>query len=175
MESSASHAVGVAFLNAKAAFGDPAGAAQWWGGVHRDAADALPLQAGSKPRFDLALTEELRALQAAAAQALDAVSQGREPPESSLATISRALARGTLGLDGSRPALTYSVPDGAGSVLLPLAYVISNLLASDLRRLQRCGDESCAAYFWDSTKNRSRRWCRLACMERVRAPRRRLP
>jgi predicted RNA-binding Zn ribbon-like protein len=175
MDLPASHAVGVAFLNAESAFGDPARAAQWWGGVHRDAAGALPLQTGSKPRFDLALTEELRKLQAAAAQALDAASNGRQPPDSCLATISSALARGTLQLDGTRAALTYAVADGAGSVLLPLAYVVSSLLAADLRRLRRCADERCTAYFWDNTKNRSRRWCRLACMERVRAPRRRLP
>ena len=175
MDSSDCHAVAVAFLNAGSAFGDPAAAAQWWAAVHREAAGALPLQAGSKPRFDSALAEELRALQAASTQALDGVSNGRRPPESSLATVSRALARGTMGLDGARPGLTYAVADGAGSVLLPLAYAISSLLAADLRRLRRCADEQCAAYFWDNTKNRSRRWCRLACMERVRAPRRRLP
>ena len=176
MDLLASQAVGVAFLNAGSAFDDPMRAAQWWGSVHRDAAGALPLQAGSKPRFDLALTEELRTLQAATAQALDAASKGLQPPESCLAAISGALARGSPRLSATRPpALTYAVADGAGSVLLPLAYAVSGLLATDLRRLRRCADERCAAYFWDNTKNRSRRWCRLACMERVRAPRRRLP
>ena len=175
MDLLASQSVAVAFLNARSAFDDPARAAAWWGIVYREATGALPLQAGPKPRFDLALAEELRSLQAAAAQALDAISQGRQPPESSMATISTALARGTLGLDTARPVLTYSVTDGAGSVLLPLAHAVSSLLAADLRRLRRCADEQCAAYFWDNTKNRSRRWCRLACMERVRAPRRRLP
>ena len=53
------HAVGVAFLNARTAFADPAGAAQWWRTVHDQAGKALPLQAPSKPRFDLKLTEEL--------------------------------------------------------------------------------------------------------------------
>lgn len=135
----------------------------------------MPLRPGPKPRFDLALAEELRGLQSAAVQALDAASQGREPSGPSLTTISEALARGTLGLEGARAGLSYSVTDGADSVLLPLAYAVSTLLASDLRRLRRCADGRCAAYFWDTTKNRSRRWCRLACMERVRAPRRRLP
>ena len=135
----------------------------------------MPVQAPSKPRFDHALTGELRELQAAAAQALGAAVRGRQPPEASLATIGGALARGTLGLGAERSGLTYSVADGAGSVLLPLAFVVSRLLAADLRRLRRCADEHCTAYFWDTTKNRSRRWCRLACMERVRAPRRRLP
>src|SRR5437763_6049222 len=46
------HAVGVAFLNAGAAFEDPAAAAQWWGAVHHQAAESLPVQAPSKPRFD---------------------------------------------------------------------------------------------------------------------------
>lgn len=175
MDSSGSRAVVVAFLNAGAAFEDPAQAATWWGGMHREATGAMPLQPGPKPRFDLALAEELRRLQSAAVQALGAASQGREPSASSLTTISEALARGTLGLDGARAGLSYSVTDGADSVLLPLAYAVSTLLASDLRRLRRCADGRCAAYFWDTTKNRSRRWCRLACMERVRAPRRRLP
>ncbi|HET9391986.1 MAG TPA: CGNR zinc finger domain-containing protein [Candidatus Rubrimentiphilum sp.] len=175
MESPASRAVVVTFLNAREAFEDPAQAAAWWGGVHREATSAVRLRASPKPRFDFTLTEELQNLRTAAVQALDAASRGLEPPASSLASIGEALARGRLGLDGAPPALTYSVADGAGSVLLPLAYIVCALLEADLRRLRRCADERCGAYFWDTTKNRSRRWCRLACMERVRAPRRRLP
>src|SRR5579864_1002988 len=97
MDLSESHAVGVAFLNAGAAFEDPARAAQWWGTVYHEAATALSLQAPSKPRFDHTLTEELRKLQAAAVQALEAAALDRQPAESSLATIGSALARGTLG------------------------------------------------------------------------------
>jgi len=175
METEAANNVGVAFLNAAGEFDDPARAAAWWGRLHRDAAGVLPLSAPSKPRFDLALAGELRDLQAAAAQTLAAIASGGQAPESAMATISGALGRGALRMDGSPPVVTYAVTDGAGSVLLPLAYAVSSLLAADLRRLRRCADTSCAAYFWDGTKNRSRRWCRLACMERVRSPRRRLP
>lgn len=175
MDQRPENALGIALLNAGGAFDDPACAARWWGGVHRDAAVALPLHAPAKPRFDLALAKELRTLQAAAAETLAAISRAGVPPESSVAVINGALARGTLQLNGTPPVLKYAVADGAGVVLLPLAHAISSLLAGDLRRLRRCADDSCAAYFWDNTKNRSRRWCRLACMERVRAPRRRLP
>jgi predicted RNA-binding Zn ribbon-like protein len=42
-----------------------------------------------------------------------------------------------------------------------------------LRRIKACAHQECARYFLDETKNSSRRWCSLRCMERARTPRRR--
>lgn len=41
------------------------------------------------------------------------------------------------------------------------------------RQLGTCTYRGCGRYFLDQTKNKSRRWCSLRCMERARAPRRR--
>lgn len=156
--------LGIAFLNAAEAFENPMTAATWWGGVREN---ALPLAGEAKPRFDAALTERLRALRDASARAISA-----EASPDDLALLSEALAGASMQLRGDPPALIHAVKDASGAVLFPVAYAVAALLAADRRRLRTCAH--CAAYFWDRTKNGSQRWCRLSCMERARAPRRRL-
>jgi len=174
MERSAAFWLTLAFLNAKNAFEDPLAAAHWWGGVRNGAFEALPLAGAPKPRFDSALAAELRKLQTAALETVGELTRGGRPSEASVAIVSGALRRGTMQLHGTPPAVAYSVDEGAAAVLFPLALAIASLIAADLSRLRRCANEPCAAYFWDATKNGSRRWCGLPCMERARAPRRRL-
>jgi predicted RNA-binding Zn ribbon-like protein len=174
MEQSTAFSLTLAFLNAKGAFEDPLAAAQWWGGVRNGAFEAPPLAGAPKPRFDASMALELRTLQTAALETVGEVTRGGRPSEASVAVISGALRRGTMQLHGNPPAVAYSVDESAAAVLFPLALAIASLIAADLSRLCRCANESCAAYFWDNTKNGSRRWCGLPCMERARAPRRRL-
>ncbi|HEX5274929.1 MAG TPA: CGNR zinc finger domain-containing protein [Candidatus Rubrimentiphilum sp.] len=167
----AEHALAIAFLNAKGAFEDPVAAGRWWAGA-RDRAQAFLLAPGSpKPRFDAGLAAELRTLHQAAREAAAGDSVAPEP---ALAALSGGLARGSLKLTGTPPSLVFSASDGPGAVLFPLAHAVATLLAANDGRLRRCAGKACAAYFWDGTKNGSRRWCRLSCMERARAPRRRL-
>ncbi len=174
MERSAAFPLTLEFLNAKDAFEDPLAAAGWWGRVRNGAFGAPPLADAPKPRFDASMALELRTLQSAALETLGEVRRGGRPSEAAVAVISGALRRGTMQLHGNPPVVAYSVDEGAGAVLFPLALAITSLIAADLSRLRRCANEPCAAYFWDTTKNGSRRWCGLACMERARAPRRRL-
>jgi predicted RNA-binding Zn ribbon-like protein len=162
------HELGIAFVNAAGAFENPMTAAAWWGSVREAALSRLPLSEDTKPRFDAALTARLRALQEAAS---GAISRGASAPD--LAVLSEALACATMQLRGDPPVLVHAVSDGTGAVLFPLAHAVAALLA-DRRRLRTCANAECSAYFWDTTKNGSRRWCRLSCMERARAPRRRL-
>ncbi len=55
-------------------------------------------------------------------------------------------------------------------VLWPVVHSAAELLASaDLRRLRRCGE--CDWLFLDSTKNRSRLWCKKTCGDRVKSRR----
>ena len=156
--------LGIAFLNAAEAFENPMTAATWWGSVRES---ALPLAGEAKPRFDSALTERLRALREASARTMSA-----QATESDLALLSEALASGSLQLHGDPPQLVHAVGDPSGAVLFPLAHAVATLLGADRRRLRTCAH--CSVYFWDRTKNGSQRWCRLSCMERARAPRRRL-
>lgn len=170
METPAPHALAIAFLNAGGSFEDPVAAARWWAGARESAPQAFPDDPGRpKPRFDAGLAAEMRALQGAAREA---AGEGALP--SAMAALSSGLARGSLRLTGAPPSLIFSASDGPGAVLFPLAHAVATLLAAGDERLRRCASPTCAAYFWDGTKNGSRRWCRLSCMERVRAPRRRL-
>jgi predicted RNA-binding Zn ribbon-like protein len=55
-------------------------------------------------------------------------------------------------------------------MLWPVAQSAAELLASDdLRRTRSCGE--CDRLFLDTSKNRSRRWCRKRCGDRVKARR----
>ena len=169
----ANFGLAIAFLNAGSALEDPLATARWWGAARSGAVPVLPL-AEAKPRFDAALAAELQALRDAAAALVDAAKAGAEPPADAVRRITAALGLATMQLHGSPPAPAFAADSGAGLVLFPLAHAAAGLAASDLARLRRCASADCAAYFWDTTKNGSRRWCGLACMERVRAPRRRL-
>ena len=123
----------------------PLGAARWWASAG-EAASALALRPAGKPRFDAALTAELRHLRAALEAALD-------------------------GAEGCGPRFMGTASD---QVLFAVAHAAAALLGSERRsRLKRCARQACAAVFLDETKNGSRRWCSLRCMERARAPRRR--
>jgi predicted RNA-binding Zn ribbon-like protein len=112
----------------------------------QEAAAALPLRPAGKPRFDAALAAELRHLRTALEAALD-------------------------GAEATPLRFTGTAAD---QVLFALAHAAAALLASERRsRLKRCARLACGAVFLDETKNGSRRWCSLRCMERARAPRRR--
>lgn len=101
--------------------------------------------AAGKPRFDPALAAALRRLRAAVLEALSG-----EPLE--------------LRFTGT----------SADAVLFPIAHAAVGLLrGSRSGRVKRCRAGTCGAFFLDETKNGSRRWCSLRCMERARAPRRR--
>jgi predicted RNA-binding Zn ribbon-like protein len=59
-------------------------------------------------------------------------------------------------------------PAGAGGLRRAIALSAVELLFSDeLQRLAQCGE--CDWLFLDHSKNRSRRWCKKACGDRVKA------
>ncbi|GAB3680599.1 CGNR zinc finger domain-containing protein [Saccharopolyspora tripterygii] len=50
------------------------------------------------------------------------------------------------------------------------AALASTLLTGEIARVKRCPAEDCGWVFWDSTKNRSRRWCSMrVCGNRSKA------
>jgi predicted RNA-binding Zn ribbon-like protein len=103
----------------------------------------LTMTVEGKPRFDRVLLERLRALRAAVAY----------------------VRHGAIAFTGSQ---------AIDAVLFPIAHAAAAFLGSDRSsRLKNCRHERCSRYFLDETKNGSRRWCSLRCMERARAPRRR--
>jgi predicted RNA-binding Zn ribbon-like protein len=46
------------------------------------------------------------------------------------------------------------------------------VITGDVARLKRCAEHGCAWVFWDTSKNRSRRWCSMrVCGNRTKARR----
>ncbi len=62
-------------------------------------------------------------------------------------------------------------PKKALHLLEPLVRSAARFLAgADLRRIRKCGNEKCVLYYYDATKNQSRRWCSMAlCGNRMKA------
>jgi predicted RNA-binding Zn ribbon-like protein len=140
----------VSFLNTALEAPDrlatPMGTAQWWASV-RPALPANTLVIHSKPRFTMELSEELRILRA-------------------------HFASFALGQPTSYR-MERSIP-GADGVFFPLLQQAAQMYETgQLQRIKQCGEQGCRRYFLDETKNGSKRWCTLRCMERARAPRRR--
>lgn len=121
----------------------PLGTARWWAALERSG--AFPL-AASKPRFDAALASALRDLRAEAAR-----------------------------LVGGEGALSLCFRgDASDAVLFELIHALCRTaMEAGCGRIRECGSRACGRYFLDETKNGSKRWCSLRCMERARTPRRR--
>jgi predicted RNA-binding Zn ribbon-like protein len=121
----------------------PLGVARWWARAGAD----LPLPPAQKPRFDATLATALQSLRTALLRVLDGHAAGMP-----------LVFRG----------------DGSDAILFEVTHAIRTAHASGaLHRIRRCRQQACGRYFLDETKNGSRRWCSLRCMERARAPRRR--
>lgn len=57
-----------------------------------------------------------------------------------------------------------------GQMLVPIGESAATLLCvGDLSRVKECGNSSCGAFFYDTSKNRGRRWCTTtSCGNRMR-------
>lgn len=138
----------VAFLNTGLEEPDPLstalGTAQWWAAA---GAPGIGGFAASKPRFDASLAGRLRDL--------------------------RLLLRAGVQAPAAEVPVTFA-GDGSDAILFTLLYALGRAReAGTWRRVRTCTGQACGRYFLDRTKNASRRWCSLRCMERARVPRRR--
>lgn len=108
---------------------------------------SVDISLSGKPRFDAALCSALRLLRSGLSSAVE----GAEVP------------------------LTCSFRgDASDGILFEVLHAARAAIeAGSPRRVRTCGGQGCGRYFLDETKNGSRRWCSLRCMERARAPRRR--
>jgi predicted RNA-binding Zn ribbon-like protein len=60
--------------------------------------------------------------------------------------------------------------DAIDTLRLALALSVLDATALDRSRVRRCGNERCVLLFYDTSKNRSRRWCDMAvCGNRAKA------
>jgi predicted RNA-binding Zn ribbon-like protein len=116
------------------------------------------------------------ALRAALRAGVERLVAGKPVEERTVAAINRVLA--------SRPAYTRLAREGKGyatrleplseepvHLVVPVAESAAWLLAHGERALvRRCEGQECVLVFYDSTKNRSRRWCSMeGCGSRAKA------
>lgn len=98
-----------------------------------------------------------------------------------LAEINRVLGRSAAirrvdaRTDGTFAHSFVSVGDAFAGLLIPIVEsAAESLIVEELPRVHRCADGRCTRVFFDSTKNRRRRWCDMAeCGNRAKAARHR--
>lgn len=123
-----------------------------------------------------ALLQDAKALRAVLRAAVEALATGRPLPADTVPAINHALAAGasTLRLERREGAYTTvrEVLDPSPAALLaPIAESAAWLLEHGDRALvRRCENAACIRFFYDTTKNRRRRWCSMdGCGSRAKA------
>jgi predicted RNA-binding Zn ribbon-like protein len=119
---------------------------------------------------------EAVALRSALRAGAERLAEGRAPGEETVRAINRVLA--------SRPAVTRLVRTEGGfasrvapvgrsplHLLVPVAESAAALLErGDASLVRRCEGNQCVLFFYDTTRNRSRRWCSMeGCGARAKA------
>lgn len=107
------------------------------------------------------------------------IAHGRPPAPEDLTILNRFLREAVMNLrldsENHRIALVWAAaPQDLEQVLWPIAASAASLLASEaLGRVKQCADDrGCGWLFLDRSKNRSRKWCRMAsCGNRAKARR----
>jgi predicted RNA-binding Zn ribbon-like protein len=111
---------------------------------------------------------------AQARQAIRDVVSGQGQP-AALDRLNAVLGHGCLRLSISpplNPAQTLQVDDPAWRPAVTAAANLLELLAEAPDRVRRCQNPACVLWFFDTTRNRTRRWCSMAsCGNRAKARR----
>jgi predicted RNA-binding Zn ribbon-like protein len=119
--------------------------------------------------------QDLRAFRSEVRHMIDRICAGRPVPESTLGMTNRWLRQRVGFAQVVRSAGGYvrryhREHEGVGHFLGLLAETVADLLSSiDLSRIKRCRNDRCILYFFDSTKNQTRRWCCMSlCGNRIK-------
>ncbi|MEN8374813.1 MAG: ABATE domain-containing protein [Gemmatimonadota bacterium] len=97
----------------------------------------------------------------------DAALAGEDAPEQSVAEINAAAARTPVVIQaepmaGGWAQVRVPLKGGADGALSEVARSALELLTDlDAGRVGRCAHTDCVLYFYDTTRNRSRRWCSM--------------
>jgi predicted RNA-binding Zn ribbon-like protein len=145
------------------------------GALAPEAARAALRRWGRAPGGKAAFREAL-ALRAALRAGAERLASGRGPDDGMVKAINRVLA--------SRPAYTRVVPTASGyasrlepvsrsplHLLVPIAESAAWLLEHGEGALvRRCEGNACVLFFYDTTRNKSRRWCSMeGCGSRAKS------
>jgi len=114
------------------------------------------------------LLRRARELREAVRRLADAILRGGEPAGSDVDVFNRILAASPSILQITRRRDAKYILErrftdpGVEALLAPVAESAAQLLTElDWRRLGKCRDPQCVLYFYDTSKNRSRRWCSM--------------
>jgi predicted RNA-binding Zn ribbon-like protein len=146
--------------------------------ISGDAKDALSRKSEEKPIEAQAVLEKAREIRENIYQMLSNTAHGRPIKIADLKGFNKALASM---LSHSRLAAYEgglrwdwdSYPNKLDSVIWPVVRSAVDLMTSEaIRRVGQCADERCGWLFWDSSRNRSRRWCDMSdCGNRAKVRR----
>ena len=146
--------------------------------VPGDAKDVLLRKAEERPIEAQAALEKAREIREKIYQILSDTAHGRPIKTTDLKGFNKALAsmlshsrlapyEGGLRWDWD------SHPDKLDSVIWPVVRSAVDVMTSEaIKRVGQCADEKCGWLFWDSSRNRSRRWCDMSdCGNRAKVRR----
>lgn len=141
-------------------------------------AQRLLREAGCRPADASAVLERAITLREAVYRIISAISHGLPPQAADLATFNaelfEALARSQIVWTvGSFAWDSTGAEDSLDQILWPVVRDAADLLTSEeLDRVGQCADDSCGWLFFDTSRNRSRRWCVMeGCGNRAKARR----
>ena len=122
-------------------------------------------------RNALRRAREFREVLRTAAERLDL---GLSFPPAAIRAVNDRLAAGRRRLVAGRGKVELRFerdPAAEADLLEPLARSVAEFVATaDLERVRKCQNPKCVLFFYDATKNRARRWCRMAvCGNRMKA------
>ena len=153
----------------------PARVATWLHQAGMATAEDLDRLGSSPPEARMLLEEALRFRDVISA-VVERFSRGAPIPEGSLELVNRCLEASPSVRRAEVDKQGYSVrdhrcPRGPRGIVAPLAEALVLLLAEgDPKRVRRCQNEKCGLWFYDVSKNGSRRWCSMSrCGNRAKA------
>jgi predicted RNA-binding Zn ribbon-like protein len=148
-----------------------------------DSAQAAQVMRAVTPEAAARALRAGRALREALAETLYAVVEERPPPVAGLEILERYLRVADRHRElrwrpaaGDRPALAWCWRLDEGKAELPvwaIAQAARDLMLSpDMKRLRACEADTCRWLFLDTSRNHSRRWCKMkVCGNRMKARR----
>lgn len=132
-------------------------------------ADKHPIKAEAALHYAVAVRETIY-------RVLAAVAEGRDPEAADMGAfnhiLSRAMTHLRLTPTDAGIGWAWSVEaDDLEQMLWPVAWSAAELMTShDVNHLRLCASDSCDWLFLDTSKNHSRRWCRMKnCGNRAKA------
>lgn len=127
-----------------------------------------------KPAAERALAE-VRDFRRAARETLDRIVQGKSVPRDVVELINQRLRARTgyvevAKIRGGFTKRVHAEFAAPSDLLVPVAEAASDLLCdADFSLIRRCENHRCILFFYDQTKNHSRRWCSMqVCGNRMK-------